>query len=163
MAFTEKTNLVLDFFYHETKIKPKYIIFCNGKERKIVYQYEPKEIKSKVKDQEIIHQTYIQNTINNHSDIGDYTHAIIVSDNNKEYEIENNFFLKTMFNDIKNSYNREYTISHVINMPVSVTTEYDDKEKQHNKTTIIDKKKIGIIGACFAIIGIGLFGKKKMM
>lgn len=162
MTLLEKAGSALDFFYHETKIKPKYIIFCNGEERKTVYQYEPKEIKSKVGDQEIVHKTYIQNTVNNHGDIDDYTHAIIVSDNDEEYKIENNFFLQTMFNDIQNSFNREYTVSHVINMPVSVTTEYDNKEKQHTKTTRIDKKKVGFVGACLAMVGMGLLGKKMM-
>jgi hypothetical protein len=160
MQTSEKNMSIINFLYNQTNITPKYIIFCIGDKRKMIYQYYPTEIITKNGDKQIIHNAYIQNTINNKHDINDYTHAIIISENNEEFIIKEKFYLENMFNDIQNTFNRKYTVSYVINIPISIKTEYDNNDNKHQITTNINKKKIGIIGAFLAMIGIGLIGKK---
>ena len=47
-----------------------------------------------------------------------------------------------MFNDMHDSFNRKYKLTNVLNVPIHISCEYD-KEGIINKTTAIDKIKIG--------------------
>lgn len=162
MTFTtvlsDIANSTINMFYCETKIRPKYIIFCKGDEKKFVYQCFPKEIRTKIDNKEIIHKTYIQNTINNNDNIEIYTHAILVDENDNEYKIEKDFLLKNMFNDIHNSINREYNVTNIINIPVKISEEYEKNEEKHKKVSY-DKKKLLLFGGTAALLTVGFFGK----
>lgn len=140
-SLLETANKVLHFFYDEIKIKPKYIIFCNGDKKKTVYQSVPKEIKSHTEDNiEFVHQTYIQNAINIDDDIENYTHAIIVDENNKEHIFNKEFLLKNMFNNIHNTTNKEYVILKVTDIPIKIEETYNKNEEKH-QCSAFDKKK----------------------
>jgi hypothetical protein len=162
MTFTtvlsDIANSTINMFYCETKIRPKYIIFCKGEEKKFVYQCFPKEIRTKIDNKEIIHKTYIQNTINNNDNIEIYTHAIIVDENDNEYKIEKDFLLKNMFNDIHNSINREYNVTNIINIPVKISEEYEKNEEKHKKVSY-DKKKLLLFGGTAVLLTVGFLGK----
>jgi hypothetical protein len=154
----EMANSTINIFYSETKIKPKYIIFCNGEEKKFVYQCYPKEIRTKIDDKEIIHKTYIQNTINNNNDIQNYTHAILVDENDDEYKIEKDFLLKNMFNDMHNSCNREYSVTNIVNIPIKISEKYEKNEELHQKITY-DKKNLLLFGGTIALLSAAFIGK----
>jgi hypothetical protein len=151
-------NSTINMFYSETRIKPKYIIFCKREERKFVYQCYPKEIRTKIDNKEIVHKTYIQNTINNNDNIENYTHAVLIDENNNEYKIEKDFLLKNMFDDIHNSINREYSVTNIVNIPVKISEEYEKNEEKHKKVSY-DKKKIFLFGGTAALLTVGFLGK----
>jgi hypothetical protein len=152
---------IANFFYTEEKIKPKYIIFCNDNKKKTVYQSVPKEIKSYEEinniEKEIIHQTYIQNAINIDDDIDDYTHAIIIDENNKEHIVNKEFMLKNMFNNIHNTIHKEYTITKILNTPFIIEDKYDKNEEKCTDI-IYDKKKTLILGGLVTLLTTGIIG-----
>lgn len=151
-------NIAMNVFCDEIKIKPKYIIYCKDKEKKYIYQYNHKEIRTKIDDAEIIHKTYIQNTINNNDIIQNYTYAILIDENDCEHKIDNDFLLKNMFNDIHNSNNREYSIIKIGNIPIKITEKYEKNKKIHQKVTY-DKKNFLLCGGTTALLLAGFIGK----
>jgi hypothetical protein len=149
---------IKNFFFNEITIKPKYIIFCKDNEKKYVYQCNPKEQKCKVDDNIIIHDIYIQNTANFNYNIKDYTHAILVTEDDSEYVVNKQFMLDNMFNDIHSSFNRTYKLTCFLDVPVHITSEYD-KNGVVNKEAFIDKIKIGILGTACGLFGTAVFCK----
>jgi hypothetical protein len=138
---------LFDKIVTETKIKPKYIILCKGAEKKTVYQDFPKEIKVG----KTIHKTYIQNTINNKDNVDYYTHAIIVDENNIEHVIENGFLFQNMFNNLKNSLNKEYCITNIMGIPIIIQEIYE-KQSEEQTEIFYDKKKLLLFGGVIFLL-----------
>lgn len=152
---------IANFFYIEEKIKPKYIIFCDGEKNKTVYQSSPKEIKSYNEvnniEKEIIHQTYIQNAINIDDNIENYTHAIIIDEKNKKHIINKEFMLKNMFNNIHNTIDKEYIVTKILDTPFIIEEKYN-KNDEICRGIMYDKKKTLLSGGLVILLIIGIFG-----
>ena len=146
---SEITQNIKNFFFNELTIAPKYIIFCKDNEKKYVYQCIPKEQKIKINNNIITCNFYVQNAINIKSNINNYTHAIIITDDDTEYIIDQKFMLNSMFNDIPMSCNRKYKLTNILNVPIHITSKYD-KNGITNTQTFVDKIKICTI--CGALV-----------
>lgn len=145
--------------YKEVEITPEFIYFCNNSnEKKCIYQRISKEIKVNFNSKEIVQNVHIQNTINFNDSIENYTYAIIKMEDD-EYIINDKFLLESMFNDMKNTFDRKYNIMYIFNSPVKVTSEYK-KDDTVKKNTIFDKRKFGFLGGFLLLTG-GIIYKMK--
>ncbi len=169
--FTNSVKKFKDTIYEKITIKPKYIVFCNGNKKKTVYQSDPKEVKVKINmneyyddensdtnEKEVLHKTYIQNSINISDDIENYTHAILVDENDKEYIIDKEFLVKNMFNNIHNTTDKEYVLTIIAGVPIKIEESFEKSEERYQEVTY-DKKKIAVGGGILALMTLGLVRK----
>jgi hypothetical protein len=125
--------------YQEKNITPKFIILCkkNG-ERKNIYQKEPKEMISKFNDIEITHNIYAQNIIPIAEIIHDCSYIIIVTDDDNEILINDNFLLKNILGNIQNTSEKQYFIAYMFNTPIYICDNYT-KNTEHKKYNCLNK------------------------
>lgn len=139
---------VINKYYNNFEIMPKYIYVLNGNCKTIIYQKNPTKI---IINKNTAIYSYVQDTINNFCNEQKCDKIILVDDNNNECLINTQYFISNIMTNIKNSRNRKYNIIKILNKIICIKMCYEYDNKKYNSKIINEK----IMALAFGSIALG--------